>query len=163
NAGAAIAALHALRERLAVAPEAIDAGVRNATVRGRLQRVAGAVETIVDVAHNPQAARELADWLARNPREGRTHAVFGALLDKDVAGIVHALAAHVDAWHIAGLASVSPRGLDAAALRERVGTAVDATSSDDVAGALASARAAAREGDRIVAFGSFFVVAAVLG
>jgi dihydrofolate synthase/folylpolyglutamate synthase len=135
--------------------------VRGASVPGRLQRVAGAIATIVDVAHNPQAARELADWLARNPVEGRTHAVFGALGDKDVAGIVDALRGRIDRWHLAGLAGVSPRGLDALALRQRADVA-DATVSDDVPQALAHARAAARAGDRIVAFGSFFVVSAVL-
>ena len=161
NAAAAIAALHALRDRLAISADAIAAGVRGASAPGRLQRSGGAIETIVDVAHNPQAARELAAWLGQHPAEGRTHAVFGALADKDVAGIVSALRDAVDAWHLAGLDRDSPRGLAAGALRGRAG-AIEATVSDDVASALRAARAAARPGDRIVAFGSFFVASAAL-
>ena len=162
NAAAAIAALHALRERIGWAPAAIAQGVRRAHVSARLQRFLkpGAAELVIDVAHNPQAARVLADWLARNPARGRTFAVFGALSDKDVAGIVAPL--RFEHWFLGGLADATPRGLTAVQLRERMPAGVAASAFCDVGAAFDAASARAETADRIVAFGSFFVAAATL-
>jgi dihydrofolate synthase / folylpolyglutamate synthase len=166
NAAAAIAVLHALRDRLGWNASAIARGVAGAHIGARLQRFACSPGLIVDVAHNPQAARVLAAWLATHAAKGRTLAVFGALADKDVRGIVEPLNGRVDAWHLAGLAHDSPRGLTSAALVDRVrsaGARVDIEGShDDVASALAAAFEGARPDDRVVAFGSFFVAAAAL-
>jgi dihydrofolate synthase/folylpolyglutamate synthase len=162
NAAAAIATLYALRDRLGWNPRAIARGVADARADARLQRFGSTPELIIDVAHNPQAARVLARWLASHPARGRTIAVFGALADKDVRGIVEPLGA-IDAWHLAGLANDSPRGLMAAALGELVQGVGIAGAHDDVASALASAFDGAGSDDRIVAFGSFFIAAAALG
>jgi dihydrofolate synthase/folylpolyglutamate synthase len=166
NAAAAIAAIHALRARLGWNPEAIATGVASARIAARIERFASAPELIVDVAHNPQAARVLAEWLRAHPSPGRSIAVFGALADKDVQAIVAAFEDCIDIWVIAGLARESPRGLDAASLADRLnGTVgIDAIASrhDDVAPALDAAFALADAEDRIVAFGSFFVAAAAL-
>jgi dihydrofolate synthase/folylpolyglutamate synthase len=166
NAAAAVAALHALRDRLGWDPGAIASGVASADVAARLQRFASVPELVIDVAHNPQAARMLAVWLEAHPVRGRTLAVFGALADKDVGGIVAPLRAAISCWHLASLAGDSPRGLDVAALAERVRAAhADAdiaSTHDSVTAALTAAFASAFEGDRVIAFGSFFVAAPVL-
>ncbi|MBI2397610.1 MAG: bifunctional tetrahydrofolate synthase/dihydrofolate synthase [Xanthomonadales bacterium] len=162
NAAAAIAALMALRERLPVPFRAIRAGLSEANLPARLEVLPGAVEMVLDVGHNPQAAGVLAEWLRRNPR--RTRAVFSALADKDIHGIVEPLLARVAHWHLAGLDGSSSRGLDAQSLRQRIGALLgdDACSlHPDPAAALAAARAAAEPGDRILAFGSFHLVAAL--
>lgn len=164
NAAAAIAALYSLRERIAWNPRAIATGVRGAQLPGRLQRIGCNPDVFVDVAHNPQAARELAHWLDANPVTGKTRAVFGALSDKDVRGILAALDQHIAHWHLAALDADSPRGLSASQLATRVRDAApNAVVSEhgDVATALTSARECAAPHDRILAFGSFFVVAAV--
>lgn len=165
NAAAAIAALHALRDRLGWNPQAIERGVGGAKVTARLQPIAESPQVVVDVAHNPQAARELARWMEANPVAGNNIAVFGALGDKDVAGIVRALDVRFARWHLAGLENDSPRGLPAAELAQRVREAApDASFSEhpDVHSALQAARDAAETQDRILVFGSFFVVAAAL-
>lgn len=166
NAAAAIAALHALRARLGWHPAALAAGVAHAHVSARLQRFGRNPELVVDVAHNPQAARVLAAWLQAQPRGGRTLAVFGALGDKDVHGVVQALAGRIDAWHLAGLERDSPRGLTAAELRQALGDALQdagpSTLHADVEAALDAAFAQALPGDRVLAFGSFFVAAPAL-
>src|SRR5690606_12280013 len=95
NAAIAIAALRALA--LDGADEGIARGVAAARAPGRLQRFAlGGVEVRVDVGHNPQAARGLADWLRHTPVPGRTHLVYAALADKDVAAVVLAFEGLVD-------------------------------------------------------------------
>jgi dihydrofolate synthase/folylpolyglutamate synthase len=102
NAATAIAALRALDKPV---PRAAWAqGVANAAVRGRLQRFArGGIQVLVDVGHNPQAARALASALRAESCAGVTHAVYAALTDKDVVGVVEALLAEVGCWYLAGL------------------------------------------------------------
>ncbi|MEW9624858.1 bifunctional tetrahydrofolate synthase/dihydrofolate synthase [Rhodanobacter geophilus] len=169
NAAAAIAALHALWIAGGLlAPQdayaAVCRGLRHAHVAARLQSLGGDPPLVVDVGHNPQAARALAAWLDAQP-PARTHAVYGALADKDVAGVVAALGARIDHWHLAGLDGASPRGLAVDALAGILRQTLPQSRCDrhaDVAGALAAARGAARPGERILAFGSFFVAAAVI-
>ncbi len=163
NAAAAIAALRALD--LPIDDAAIVAGVCAANVRGRLQTVrTDGVPVMLDVAHNPQAARQLAQWLAENPGAGKTLAVFSALADKDLDGIVGPLRGHVAHWWLCGLAD-TPRGLSAQALARRLAPVLagaDVDVVDGVAVALAQARAQAGPGDRVVVFGSFHTVADAL-
>jgi len=163
NAATAIAALRALAEEI---PDAAYAqGVADAQLAGRMQRFTrDGVDIVVDVAHNPQAARDLATWLQRTPPTGRTLAVFAALGDKDIAGIVAAVAGGIDAWFVSGLADAGPRGMAVADFVARLaGTAsAAATPAADAATAIATACARARPGDRIVVFGSFYTAAAAL-
>jgi dihydrofolate synthase/folylpolyglutamate synthase len=87
------------------------------------------------------------------------------LSDKDVAGVLAALGTRIAHWHLAGLERDTPRGLSAPALAETLADVLPDASVDvhaDVAAALAAARSAARPGERILAFGSFFVASAVL-
>lgn len=163
NAATAIAALRA--SDLAIPDEAWARGIVEANVPGRLQSFErDGVEIVVDVAHNPQAVGELAAWLAAKPVRGRVFAVFAALADKDVAGIVGKLAARVDRWWIAGLEDAGPRGQGVDALAANLAGSAAATASREanVPAALAAARAQARPGDRLLVFGSFHTAAAAL-
>ena len=165
NAAAAVAALYTLRNRLGFDPAALAAGVRTAHVAARLQRFAknGVAELVIDVAHNPQAAQVLAQWLAANPPRGRNLAVFGALSDKDVAGIIAPLSAQIAQWFVGGLEAETARGFSAADLIARVRGVVADTPIEahaNIAAALDAAGQRAHADDRILAFGSFFVAAA---
>jgi dihydrofolate synthase/folylpolyglutamate synthase len=169
NAAAAVAALHALdvtgqlSAPIALGIAASD-GLQAVRMRARLQSLGGDPCVIVDVGHNPQAARALAEWLDSQPATA-VHAVFGALSDKDVAGVIDALGTRIACWHLAGLDRATPRGLPPAALAQALQQALPQARFDvhpDVDQALAAARAQAGAGDRILAFGSFFVATAVL-
>ena len=163
NAAVAIAALRALPEAL---PESAFAqGVAAARLPGRLQRFTrDGVEVLVDVGHNPQAARALAAALAAAPAAGRVHAVYAALADKDAPATVAALAGAVDVWHLAGLAEHAPRGqhVDAFAARLAGTAAADGLRHADVEAALSTALAEATPGDRLLVFGSFHTAATAL-
>jgi dihydrofolate synthase/folylpolyglutamate synthase len=159
NAATAIAALRALDVPLP--REAFAHGIAEAAVAGRLQReTREGVEIVLDVGHNPQAARALAEWLAAIPASGRTFAVYAALADKDVVGVVAALAPGIERWFLAGLEAAAPRGQGVDAFAERLqGTdAATGTRHANVAAALAAARKDAVAGDRILVFGSFHTV-----
>ncbi|NJC50358.1 UNVERIFIED_ORG: dihydrofolate synthase/folylpolyglutamate synthase [Xanthomonas campestris] len=161
NAAAAIAALQALPVEL---PDAAWAqGIANARVAGRLQRSdIDGVQVLLDVGHNPQAARALADALGAQAHTGTTHAIYAALADKDVLGVVEAVAAQVDHWALAGLDGA--RGQSAQALQARLqgSAAAQAACHGDVAGALRAVLAQASPGDRVLVFGSFHTVADAL-
>ena len=163
NAASAIAAVRTLRAR--IDKQTYAEGVANARVAGRLQRFErNGVEVVVDVGHNPQAARALAAWLRAQPRR-RTLAVYAALADKDVAGVAQALAGVVDGWHIAGLSDAGPRGLgvDDFARQLAGSAAADAARHVGVDAALQAAMAQAGPGGRVLVFGSFHTAAAALG
>ena len=169
NAAAAIAALHALwstDETMAAAAffAAVSTGLQTVHVPARLQSLGGDPTLIVDVGHNPQAARALAEWLDAQP-PARVHAVYGALADKDVAGVIAALGMRINHWHLAGLDHATARGLAMTALAAILQQTLPQASFDthaDVASALSAAQVAARPGERILAFGSFFVAGAVV-
>ena len=162
NAACAIAALRALGAR--IDKRAYAEGVASAQVAGRLQRFErDGVEVVVDVGHNPQAARALAAWLHAQPKR-RTLAVYAALADKDAPGVVAALADVVDGWHLAGLADAGPRGqaVDAFASRLAGTAAAAAIRHADVQAAVQAAMADAVPGERVLVFGSFHTAAIAL-
>jgi len=165
NAAAAIAAIHALGARIDVSPEAIRQALVGVRIPGRLQRIAEHPLTLVDVGHNPQAARALAGWLDATPRRGQVRAVYGALVDKDVSGVIEALVDRVDRWYLAGLERDTPRGMPSGVLAATL-AAVRPTAIgrpfDDVASAWEAARSEASADDVLLLFGSFFVAAAAL-
>lgn len=164
NAAGALMALATVAQRLPLNQAQVRAGLLAATLPGRCQIQPGAVVRILDVAHNPQAAAELAANLAAMPCAGQTLAVVGMLADKDLVGTLGRLRDSVAHWFVASLAV--PRGATAeqltAALAAVGAGAERVTACGDVAAALTQAQAAARAGDRIVVCGSFYTVAEAL-
>lgn len=165
NAACAIAALETLRHRLPVPRQALRHGLVQARQPGRFQVVGRQPLRILDVAHNPHAARALAANLAslgaRTGEGGRIIAVLAMLSDKDVGGVIEPLLPLVGSWHVAGLAG--PRGLAGEVLGRELAR-LDARYQ--VHGCPAEAwLAACREAaaaDTIIAFGSFYTVAELM-
>ncbi len=163
NAALALAALDAIADRLPVTMQAIRPGLIETELAGRFQVIPGKPAIVLDVGHNPQAVKVLADNLSNMGFFDRTHAVLGMLADKDVAGALAALRGRVDTWHLATLAG--PRGTPAARLAEIItGEQLggDIHCHDTPQQAMQAARSAAGESDRILAFGSFHTVAGAL-
>lgn len=162
NASVVFAALDTLQERLPLSMAEIRQGLAVVELPGRFQTLPGRPVTVLDVAHNPQAARVLADNLLDQGFFGRTWAVCGMLRDKDVDGVLAALKGRVEAWLPCTLSG--PRGLDAAALAARLRAAGETVAAEfeTPLAAYAYAREKAAENDRIVVFGSFLTVADVL-
>jgi dihydrofolate synthase/folylpolyglutamate synthase len=154
NAAAALCALDALE--LPVAMQEVRRGLAEVTLPGRFQVLPGRPQVILDVAHNVEAARNLADNLAASGFAPETIAVCGMLRDKDIVGVLRALAPRVTRWHFASLPG--PRGASAADLAERLHAPAPMEKHDSVSSALAAARERAEEGDKIVVFGSFLTV-----
>ena len=168
NASGAIAALEALRERLPITAQAVRNGLAMVELPGRFQIVPGQPALVLDVAHNPQAVAALAVNLDAMGFYPRTHAVFGAMRDKDIPALLAKMVPLVDAWHCCDLPT--PRAATAAALAQHVRAAVAGGGGAPVAvhthaspiDALRHVTAGADPADRIVVFGSFFTVGGVL-
>lgn len=160
NAACAIAALRA--SSLNVPDAAWAAGVAEARVTGRLQRWRTDPEVILDVAHNPQSVAQLEDWLQINPKP--TVAVFSALKDKDIAGMLARLAPYIGFWHVAVLSEPADRVMTAGDWQQKLSAALPASVyriHPDVASAYAAALAE-NSGQRILVFGSFHTLEAVM-
>ena len=162
NASTALAVLEVLAERLPLAMGDIRRGLLEVEWPARFQVLPGRPTVILDVAHNPQAARSLRQALDSMGYFPRTHVVLGMLNDKEVAAVGHTLQDLVDHWYLASLPG--PRGMSAEQLGQRLQLAATAATSPfaDAQSAFAAAYKQAADGDRIVVFGSFLTVAAVL-
>jgi len=164
NAATMLAIVDLLRERLHVTAGAIRDGLVTVELPGRFQVLPGRPAIVLDVAHNPHAARALAATLRSMGGFTQTIGVFGMLADKDIAGVIAAMKPRIDCWRVATLPG--PRGANAVAIqRELAAAGVQASAIrtfDDIAAALAAARDEVSEADRIVVFGSFLTVANAL-
>ncbi|MFC5474850.1 bifunctional tetrahydrofolate synthase/dihydrofolate synthase [Paraherbaspirillum soli] len=171
NASAALAALESLRTQLPVSAQEVRSGFVMMDLPGRFQVLPGQPLVILDVAHNPHAAATLAQNLDNMGFHPYTYAVFGAMLDKDIEGIVSQIKTRVDHWCLTALPL--PRAASGEQLQERLLAAgvkaedgADAEASIQTfatpAQAYANALSRAGENDRIVVFGSFLTVAGVM-
>lgn len=157
NAATMLAALAELEERLPISFDQIAAGLKQVRLRGRFEVIAAEPEWILDVAHNADAARVLATNLQDRPRNGRTIAIVGILVDKDAPGVVAPLLPEVDTWIATSLPG--PRGVAAAELKQKCGDVARRwLEAGSVAEACELATNLAAPSDRILVFGSFHTV-----
>ncbi len=163
NAATALAALEQVKDRLPVDMGAIRRGLIEVDLPGRFQVMAGRPLVILDVGHNPHAARGLSESLQALPAGGRTIAVFAMLKDKDIAGVAQALKSQIDEWLVATLPG--PRGADARRIEQAlasIGVSAPIRRFDSPADAYQCAIRSAGQNDKILVFGSFFTVGAVV-
>lgn len=165
NAAGALAVFEALYQQLPITAQAVRQGLALVDLPGRFQIVPGQPTLVLDVAHNAQSVAALALNLDQMGFFPRTHAVFGAMRDKDLSALLAKLSPLVDHWHLCNLDTAR------AATADELAAAVQAMPRQqpvtvqthaDPAAALAAAVAAADPADRIVVFGSFYTVGGVL-
>jgi len=163
NACVALAALDEVADRVPVSLGEVKRGFTNVRLAGRLQVLPGRPSIVLDVAHNPHAARALADGLGDMGFYERTFAVFAMLADKDIGGVIDAMRGRVDQWFVASVAAerAAPAQRVADLLSGRGLSAVTRTFAT-VSAALEEARRQAGPNDRIIVFGSFYTVAEAL-
>jgi dihydrofolate synthase/folylpolyglutamate synthase len=165
NAAGVLAALESLRERIPMTAQAVRNGLAMVELPGRFQIVPGQPALVLDVAHNPHSVAALAANLDAMGFYPATHGVFGAMADKDLAGMFKTMGPLVDRWYFSELPT--PRAAPAEKLlaqwhAHETRKDVAASTHADPMAALAAAVAAAGPADRIVVFGSFYTVGGVL-
>jgi dihydrofolate synthase/folylpolyglutamate synthase len=169
NASGVLAVLEAMRDRLPVSAQAVRAGLAAVELPGRFQIVPGQPTLVLDVSHNAQSVATLAVNLDQMGFYPTTHAVFGAMRDKDLRELLRHMAPMVDHWHFTDLplpraasaAELSALWADVAATLPTPSRAT-VTLHEGPAQALREAASRADPTDRIVVFGSFHTVGGVL-
>ncbi len=161
NASAVIAALIALHDRLPVSAQDIRNGLALVELPGRFQVLPGRPTVVLDVAHNPHAAATLAQSIEAMAYHPYTYAVFGAMADKDIEGVLQPMLDIVDYWYCTDLPT--PRAASADDLAKRLQVLnKEALVFPNPGDAYQAALDKAGEGDRIIVFGSFYTVAGVM-
>jgi len=161
NASAVIAALIALHDRLPVSAQDIRNGLALVELPGRFQVLPGRPTVVLDVAHNPHAAATLAESVEAMAFHPYTYAVFGAMADKDIDGVLKPLLNTVDYWYCTDLPT--SRAASASDLAKRLRAFnKEALVFMDPGAAYQAALDKAGEGDRILVFGSFYTVSGVM-
>ncbi len=181
NAATAIAALEEIDARLSIPDPAVRQGLSRVQLAARFQVItpanAQAPTWILDVAHNPAAARVLARNLRARPGGGRTGgrptggrptgggrtlAILGILADKDAPGVIAELRDCVDEWWCVPIEGERGRSGTALAEAVRRQVTVPVQAAQDTAAGCRAALTRAHPQDRIVVFGSFHTVGPAL-
>ncbi len=179
NAASAIAGLFSIKSRLPVSLDAINKGLRNAQITGRLQIIQKQPEWLIDVAHNPHAAKQLDKYIKQHPINGKTYALFSMLRDKDIVEVLNIMGSVIDEWHI--VATKGSRGLSLNELKTHFSkyekllnsqksteqntlpkALTEVISYDSFSEACDALKNIAKDKDRVVAFGSFLVISEIL-
>jgi dihydrofolate synthase/folylpolyglutamate synthase len=152
-----------MQEKLPIHWQILHQVLPNIVLAGRYQTLLKSPQVIVDVAHNPHAAQALMSNLAAERCTGKTMAVMAMLADKDIRAVVKIMSAEIDVWHVAALQH--PRAADLPVLLDAIQNAGINTaifSYENLQIAYREAYKQATENDRIIVFGSFFTVAAIM-
>lgn len=163
NAATALMVVAGLRGQIEVDTQAIMAGLRSAHLPGRFHIISGSPSIVLDVAHNPAAVQALAFTLKQYPVTGHTVAVVGMMKDKAIKQSLGSIEDLIHAWYLSDLPP--PRGGRSAELGEAVSLLNPMASIKEFTRIeLAFSRALEDVGknDRIIAFGSFVGVGAIM-
>ncbi|MBA2656538.1 MAG: bifunctional tetrahydrofolate synthase/dihydrofolate synthase [Tatlockia sp.] len=162
SVAAAVVASILMRKQLPLGKPIWIEAIKNLSLAGRLQLVKGNYTTLVDVSHNPQAARHLAHFIANYQPKSKVFAIFSAFKDKDIPGLISPLVNLVNFWFpalLSGARAPSKEQLDLAFFNQGISTPC----YDSPVLAYQAACSLARSDDLIVVYGSFFTVSAVIG
>jgi dihydrofolate synthase/folylpolyglutamate synthase len=162
NASAVLALVESLKLDSLLGKALVDSAFSRLEIPGRLQRISARHEWLLDVAHNPDAARVLGEWLAQVPKPAGVTALVGMLSDKDVAGIVSPLEPHVDRW--VAITAAHARARPARALAQAIAqlTGKPCLVEDDIAAALGRLDETAGREELLLVTGSFYAVGPAL-
>ncbi|MDD7546143.1 bifunctional tetrahydrofolate synthase/dihydrofolate synthase [Actinobacillus porcinus] len=177
NAATALAAVQALP--FAISEQIIRQSLEAVELTGRFQTLKGEPlahladklslsvaempRVIIDVGHNPHAARYLAEKLTalKAQTTGKIIAVFGLLKDKDATGVIEPLLSVIDQWYCVTLDV--PRGQSSSELQGKLldvaqDNAVQSFTASSVELGVQQALQSAVKNDIVLVFGSFHTV-----
>lgn len=162
NMSTVLMAVAVMQPLLPVKEEAIRRGLQQVTLMGRIQIIDGPITRIFDVSHNPASAEPLAKRLSTLPCAGKTYAVFSMLHDKDITGTIEVIRNNIDEWFVGPLTGNRATSLN---MLKKIFLDTGITSvhfSESITAAYENACRHAKHGDRIIIFGSFYTVAAIM-
>ncbi len=166
NAAAVITLLSMLGRSLPVSRQSMERGLIQLSLPGRLQVISESPLRLVDVAHNVESVSELAAYLRKLDRKGKTIAVCGMLRDKPVEQALALMAQQVDEWYFGSIhdkRGATARQLARVLQRTAPGLPPSQVREfDSVREAWRSAIGRQKPDDVVLAFGSFYSVGDIL-
>jgi dihydrofolate synthase/folylpolyglutamate synthase len=163
NASNALMAIKIMEDQFPLTQAAIQQGIASALLPGRFQVVKKNPSLILDVAHNPHAARSLKDNLRAHSVSGKTIAIFSILRDKDILGVVEAVSPDIDAWYVAEIQNERAAKIDTISNAiQKVNPSAQIVQFKNIQEAYQFASNVVGRDDRMIAFGSFFTVADIM-
>jgi dihydrofolate synthase/folylpolyglutamate synthase len=162
SASAAIVACMLLQHSLPISYDHLYTAMTRIFIPGRLQLKQDTISILYDVAHNAQSARLLAETIKRFDTKGHVHAIFSALKDKDIFGLIFPLKDCVDRWYPAQLDNkrASSTNMLLSVFEEAEIFVEICYTSPLIAYQMALNQAA--PGDLIVVYGSFYTVGQIM-
>lgn len=164
NAAAVLQVVSLLNEQdFIISEQDVRTGLTKVQLDGRFQRLSGDVERIFDVTHNHLGAKNLAKLLGETACMGSTLAVLAMLKDKDIIAVTSELGPSIDSWYVAELEG--GLGISGDELASQISDVLENCSvraHTTVIDAYQHAMKDAEPGDRILIFGSFLTVEAVM-
>ena len=142
--------------------ETLATGIGKATLSGRFQCLERGHTLVLDVAHNPHAAGNLADRLEHRFTGRKIRIVLAMLKDKDSEGFIRALKGRGISWYVGEIKQ--DRGSPAKILYNQLLAQGESSAQwyDTIGGAFVAAESAAGPKDVVLVTGSFFTVAEVM-
>ena len=163
NATNALMAVKAMEDKLPLTEISIQKGITLTLLPGRFQEVKKMPSLILDVAHNPQAARSLSHNLKTHVVPGKTIAVFSILKDKDIFGVINVLNLDIDDWFIAEIQNERAASIETISNTiQKINPSAHIETFKNIQEAYQFASKEVRRNDRIIVFGSFFTVADIM-
>ena len=163
NLAGVIASLALTRDLVNVSPGDLVPGLAGTRLEGRCQVIPGNPEIILDVSHNADSARVLAGFLENRDCAGRTVGVTGALADKSVDQIYAPLSGIVDQWFLVSISGERGQSSEGLARKmEGLLESGDFTLCESPVSGFENAMQSAEPEDRIVIFGSFYLVGDII-
>ena len=163
NATNALMAVKAMEDKLPLTEISIQKGISLTLLPGRFQEVKKMPSLILDVAHNPQAARSLSHNLKTHVVPGKTIAVFSILKDKDIFGVINELNLDIDDWFIAEIQNERAASIETISNTiQKINLSAHIEAFKNIQEAYQFASKEVTRNDRIIVFGSFFTVADIM-
>ncbi len=157
NAAGCVAVVEASQSQLPVSHDALVMGLKNAQIKARSEsRKINGVIWVFDVAHNPAAAEALSNFLENHPIKGKTIAILAVMADKDLKGILEPMLSKVDEWIFTHTGD--ERCATTESMQDVLPHNVSSTSFMNINMACEWARNQTSEGDRVLVYGSFYLV-----
>lgn len=163
NIAGVLMCITVLQSRLPVSDEILYKTLPKLSLPGRFQVIQGKPLIVLDVAHNPDSTALLAENLREQTILGETYAVVAMLKDKDIMASLSHVSSEIDYWYVAGLPV--PRGESADIIRkiaQKISPNKCIHTFLSVDEAWKQALKEARGKDRILVFGSFHTVGAII-
>jgi dihydrofolate synthase/folylpolyglutamate synthase len=163
NASTVLMAITMMQSYLPVNKQAVSQGLNNTQLTGRFQLIEGDIPILLDVGHNPQAVRILANYLSTDFSHKKIHAIFAIMKDKDISSIIDIMSHLVCNWFISPLKT--PRAANEVVLQELF---IQKNIHNVKFGfqhfrdTLVATQQKAKKNELILIFGSFFLVSAYL-